>query len=181
MPTAFIIHGLGGDPDENWFPWLRAELVGRGWTVNVPQMPGASAPILSEWMQHFAEYQSQLTQQSVLVGHSLGGTFILRFLEQYLGVVDTVIIVASPVQPMGNALDSHVSTFFVDAFQWEQIRSKAKRFILMYSDNDPYVSPEQATMLADGLQATIHLFPGAGHFNQSSGHTQLPELLTFIP
>ena len=42
---AFIIHGWDGYPEEGWFPWLKAELEQRGFTVEIPSMPHPAEPI----------------------------------------------------------------------------------------------------------------------------------------
>jgi hypothetical protein len=36
MKTAIIIHGTGGSPDENWFPWMKTQLEEQGYRVFVP-------------------------------------------------------------------------------------------------------------------------------------------------
>jgi predicted alpha/beta hydrolase family esterase len=39
MANIFIIHGSYGNPDENWFPWLKKELEQEGHKVFVPKFP----------------------------------------------------------------------------------------------------------------------------------------------
>jgi len=39
MSNAFIIHGTGGYPEENWFPWLKKKLEEFNYKVFVPQFP----------------------------------------------------------------------------------------------------------------------------------------------
>lgn len=180
MQSAFIIHGLGGDSNENWFPWLAQELIHDGWHVTVPDMPESSEPRLSQWLQFFKQYEQFLSPSSVLIGHSLGGTFLLRFLEQYPEMVDTVVIVASPIRKMENDLDTRLSTFIDRNFLWDIIRSKSKKFILLYSDDDPYVPSLQGEELARYLRTDLHIISHGGHLNRGSGYVSFPALRTLI-
>ena len=83
MNKVFIIHGTEGYPEENWFPWMKSELEEKGCEVIVPQFP--SPPVvaakISEWFDVFKPYQQTLDENTILIGHSLGGVFTLRILE----------------------------------------------------------------------------------------------------
>jgi len=37
--NAFIIHGTGGTPEGNWFPWLKEKLESIGVTTYIPRFP----------------------------------------------------------------------------------------------------------------------------------------------
>lgn len=178
--TAFILHGLGGNPQENWFPWLQDQLEKRGWNVRIPQFPHASQPNLQEWSQCFREFEQEIDQHTILIGHSLGATFLLRFLESFEGTIETAVSVAGVVAPMGNNFDALISTFTANGFEWEVIKKKAKHFLALYGDNDPYVPLAQGEEFAQKLDAELSVIPNGGHLNRGSGYTQFPELLKTI-
>lgn len=57
METAFIIHGVGGHPEENWFPWLKKELEKIGYRVFVPKFPTPEGQTLTNWLKTFEPYE----------------------------------------------------------------------------------------------------------------------------
>jgi len=56
MSNIFIIHGSYGNPDENWFPWLKVELEKLGHKVFVPKFPTPENQSLNSWKKVFSEY-----------------------------------------------------------------------------------------------------------------------------
>lgn len=178
MSQAFIFHGTEGYPEENWFPWLKAELEQQGFDVVVPQFP--SPPIvpakISEWFDVLQEHESQINEETILIGHSLGGVFTLRVLEQLQHPVKAAFFIGTPVgvRPILNYdRDASFSGF---SFDWKSIRTKAAHFTVFQSDNDPYVGLENGKELAKNLGTELTFVPNAGHFNTAAGYTAFPAL-----
>jgi len=44
MKRAIILHGTDGNPESNWFPWLKARLEAEGYEVWVPLLPENHTP-----------------------------------------------------------------------------------------------------------------------------------------
>lgn len=83
MTLFFILHGWGGTSQSNWFPWLRRRQEAAGDTTFVPDFPSTELPWYSEWCEYWeANFAQQITPDSVVVGHSLGGSFALRWLSE---------------------------------------------------------------------------------------------------
>ena len=177
--NIFIFHGTEGHPQENWFPWLKKELEKRGQKVFVPQFP--SPPIvpakISEWFDVLKNYEKHIDKNSIAIGHSLGGVFLLRVLEKLEHPIKAATFVGAPVgiNPILNYdRDSKFSGY---NFNWEKIRSNAKNFVVFHSDNDPYVGLENGKELARRLGVELSFIPGAGHFNAKSGYFKFEKLL----
>ena len=51
IPKVIIIHGTGGHPDRNWFPWLKQEVIALGYRAAVPAFPTPSGQSLRTWQQ----------------------------------------------------------------------------------------------------------------------------------
>lgn len=178
MSTIFIIHGVEGHPQENWFPWLKAELEKCGHKILVPQFPTPEGQTLENWLATLKHYEADITPETILVGHSLGGAFALNIAERY--AIRATFLVASVFGPVFEAFDEGMKTFAQRDFNWPLILKNCPHFEIFQSDNDPYIKLEVAKNLSGHLNTPVTLIPGAGHFNQSSGYKEFPLLLERI-
>jgi predicted alpha/beta hydrolase family esterase len=178
--NAFIFHGTAGHPEENWFPWLRTKLESIGCPTIVPQFPTPENQTLDRWFETLKPFRSEIGSDTILFGHSLGGTFLLRLLEDLKTPVRTSVIVAAPIgiPPIKNWDEDQ--PFIGKPFRWDQIRATSQRFIVIYSDNDPLVGLENGRLLSQRLGTELTLIPGAGHFNAAAGYLEFPRLLAEI-
>jgi predicted alpha/beta hydrolase family esterase len=69
------------------------------------------------------------------------------------------------------------SGWVTEPWEWLRIRSNTDRIAIFRSNNDPYISEDEFTALAQKLQADVHVFPGAGHFAEQDAFA---ELATYI-
>lgn len=178
MATVFIIHGAYGNPQENWFLWLKKELENLGHTVIVPQFPTPENQTLENWMKIFSRYENNIHEDTIMIGHSVGVAFILDFLSQKEQHIKAAFFIAGFFEPLENpAFDTLNNTFINKPFDWKKIRQHSKRFFVYHADNDPYVPLKHGEALAKKLHVKLILVKNAGHFNTRSGYTQFPELL----
>lgn len=175
MNNIFIIHGVGGHPKENWFPWLKEKLEEQGHKVLVPQFPTPENQALENWLKVLEEYKEHIDPETIFIGHSLGVPFVLNVCERYQ--IKAAFLVAGFVGQAGNQFDEGMKTFVQRDFNWDKIKQNCPYFKIYHSDNDPYVSLDKAQRVADVLGQEITLVPGAGHFNESAGYTEFPLLL----
>jgi len=179
MTNIFIFHGTEGYPEENWFPWMKKELEAKGCRVFVPQFP--TPPVIpakiAEWFEVLKDYEKLIDENTVLIGHSLGGIFTLRILEKLNHPVKAAVFVGTPIgeRPILNyERDSAFSGF---DFDWEKIKAMAEDFIVYQSDTDPYVGLENGKKLAENLGVELSFVPNAGHFNTKAGYLEFKDLL----
>lgn len=187
MKNVLILHGAGNNSDGNWFPWLKQELEQKGVKVWSPDLPNADKPILKDWLDTIFNNKDWIfNSESIMVGHSSGGTLILKILENLpKGVkIDKVILVAAPLDkgtiPQIQILKEGVTK---DPFDFKKIKSSCRKFYLVYSDNDPYdCGLRHGQILEQKLGGELILKKGAGHFNleQSSEYKKFPLLLELI-
>ncbi len=176
--TVFIFHGTEGYPEENWFPWLKTELEKHSCRVFVPQFP--SPPVVPakivEWFDVFKTYESQLSEETICIGHSLGGKFLLRVLEKCKHPIKAACFIGTPIgiPPIANNARDHA--FTGNNFDWEIIKRNAGQCIVYQSDNDPYVGFENGKVLAKNLGTELSFVPNAGHFNTKAGYTRFEDL-----
>lgn len=181
MSTVFIIHGFGGSPQENWFPWMKKEIEKEGHRVIVPEFPNSDEPNLDEWREHMNKYEDSIDEDTVLIGHSLGGMFILRFLENRTKPIKAVFLVATVTGPSdGLDLAPLMTTFTTPPLNLDAIKKNGGEIHLLHGDNDPYIPYKNAEQLSKNLGATLEVVNGGGHLNASAGFEHFPKLLESI-
>jgi predicted alpha/beta hydrolase family esterase len=84
---SVLIHGNGGgSPNDNWFPYLKAELEKLGIDVKAPQFPDPILARSSYWLPFMKE---KIDEDIIIIGHSSGAIAAMRYAErnQILGSV----------------------------------------------------------------------------------------------
>ncbi|MDE1874135.1 MAG: serine hydrolase family protein [Candidatus Micrarchaeota archaeon] len=181
VTKAIIIHGTGGSPQGNWFPWLKEELEKLHLSVIAPQFPIGDRQSLSSWMSEFSKWLTAVDSETMLIGHSIGPAFILNLLERdSTSTIAAAFLVAPFVGKLGGKFDSFNRTFAERDFDWIKIKQHCKNFFIYSSDNDPYVPLERGEFLSAKLNAKFKIVRGAGHINAESGFTKFPLLLDDI-
>jgi len=177
MTTVFVIHGISGSSQENWFPWLKERLESFGVKVIVLNFPDADNPKLGEWLDYFKQYASELDEDSIVIGHSLGVPFLLSVLEKQK--VKAAFFVAGFCSLPDNGFKDKMKTF-VKPFNWQKIKDNSEDFFVYHSDNDPYLPLSLGRELAEKVGSKVILVKGAGHFNIAAGYDKFELLLEKI-
>ncbi len=189
MNQALIIHGYEGTSEGNWFPWLRAELEQLDFHVDNPQFPSANQPQEKEWTETIQQLwkpesaPSEKTTFRTIIGHSLGGTEVLRALElDWAEPLDLAVLVAAT---NNDGRRPALANFFTTPFDWKSIAKNCKKFVLIFSDNDPFIKTEtgpyfQNQLDAAGAPTELFMLSNAGHLMKRDGYEQFPMLLELI-
>ncbi len=181
MTTIFIIHGTMGSPNVNWFSWLKLELEKLDHKAYTPKFPTPENQNLDTWLNMFREYEPLLDENSILIGHSLGPSFILNVLERLNHPIKAVFLVAGFTGLLGNKTFDELNISFTDRkFDWNKIKNNCQHFFVYSSDNDPYVPLEEGLKLAKGLGVELKIIPNAAHFNDETGWNKIEFLLEDI-
>lgn len=178
MTNLLIIHGTGGNPGENWLPWLKMEFEKMGYRAHVPQFPTPEGQSLKNWMRVFDGYKKYINEKTILIGHSLGAAFLLCILESLDRPVNASFLVAGFTGLINNPeFDRLNRTFAVWALDWQKIENNCPKFFIISSDNDPYVSVKKAFELGEKLNVKPTILKNAGHINKDSGFERFDYLL----
>ncbi len=176
---VFFIHGFEGSPNGAWRPWMMGELDKHDIYACALSMPNPKTPEVSEWINEVKRHVDSNQHDKVyLVGHSLGGTAILRYLETYQGKnIDGVVIISAPCHKNKN---QKIDTFLDTDFNWNIMKNKIPKIAVIHGDNDPYVSMSDAEETAKELGGKLIVIPNGKHLNGSAGFVRLPECLDVL-
>lgn len=186
MRTAILVHGMPSreeyyDPERpsasnaHWFPWLQNQLLARGIAAATPEMPLAYAPDYDVWRREFERFD--VDSGTILVGHSCGGGFLLRWLSEHPEVLpDTVVLVAPWLDPHRE----DTTDFF--AFTIDPQLSSRTRLTVFASDDDIPSVTESVAMLRGAVpDLEYREFHRYGHFcREDLGTDAFPELLDAV-
>ena len=150
--------------------------------VEIPLMPDTDHPVLQRWLPSFSKAVEEISEDDILIGHSVGCATVLRFLES-LGEdqkVGCVLMVAGFLDDRG---DSEISSFFNEEFNFEKLRMRSSSFVSIHSDNDPALKPnyfKHSNVFLSRLKAKIIIIPDGGHFSIADNCFEFPEVVNEV-
>lgn len=169
MKRIFLVHGWGGSPEREWFPWLKAELEKNGLEVTAPFLPDTEHPHIDTWVPALASAVGVSDEDTYFVGHSMGCQTIARYLDQ----LDSSVTVGGVVY-VGGYFDSLTLDENEEIGIWDEwrnapidlsrVRARAPKSVAIFSDDDPFVPLENVRRFEQELGSKIITEHGQGHF-----------------
>lgn len=175
---VFILHGWGDFYNKGWFPWLKKELEKKGFlaeSLNMIPQP----PLLNKWLAILKKEVNNPDKGTYFVGHSAGVQTILHYLQELKEGIEVggFIIVAGWTDDLGM---DELKNFFENELDWEKVKIHCKNFIVIYSDDDPYVKQYHAEIFKEKLGARLILDKRKKHFSHEEGINELPSALKAV-
>lgn len=184
MKNAIILHGMPSREeyyDKNypstsnahWVPWLQKQLLCNDIAAVTPEVPFSFRPEWERWCKEVERYE--ITPDTLLVGHSCGGGFWVRYLSEHPELrVGKVVLVAPWMDPEGDEAGDFFK-FTIDP----DLAGRTKSLVIFHADNDMgNVHKSVATLREQIKNIGYREFHGYGHFCVEDMHTtEFPELL----
>jgi predicted alpha/beta hydrolase family esterase len=182
MKTAIILHGMPSkeeyyNPDsaaqsnKHWLPWLQRQLILADILAQTPELPQPYAPDYDNWRHVFEQFS--VDAETVLVGHSCGAGFLVRWLSENKVTVGKVMLVAPWLDP-----EREFTRGFFDFTLDPDMARRTDGVTIFNSDNDIVEVQRSVSLLrADISGAQYRQLPGRGHFTlRGMGTTEFPQL-----
>lgn len=173
-----LVHGYKSSSQGQFLPWLHDELRRKGHEVVVLDLPNPEAPESEVWLKMLADELCPLTQDDILVGHSLGGAAVLRFLDnaEARTLPKGVVTIAAP----WFINHEQLRAFFPMDFDYDVIAWKAKLFTVIHSKDDKIVPFDHAEKYQKMLHANLVATESDGHFQGAQYPIILDEIQKII-
>jgi len=165
--------------EDHWFSWLKRQLILRDIHAVSIEPPFPFRPRYNEWKKEFERFD--LMPDTILVGHSTGAGFLVRYLSEHPDLkVGRVVLVAPFTNPANNP-NSDTADFFEFAID-PDFPDRTTQTSVFYSDNDEADVLKTVEILRDTVRgANFREFHGKGHFClKDLGGPAFPELLETV-
>lgn len=160
---------------KEWEDSLQLEL-GADFEIFTPRMPNGNNAVYEEWKIWFERLSEFLNDNVILIGHSLGGIFLAKYLSEntFPKKIKAVVLLAAPFAD----LDAERSLCsFALPKSLNKFTDQVKIIYIIHSKDDPVVPFEQADKYKSVLpNSEILAFTDRQHFNQES----FPEIIKLI-
>ena len=170
---VLILHGLNGSDFPHWQAHLASDLIKDNYIVSFPFFPNRDFPRLQEWKETLKK-ELEHFKPDIVVCHSLANILWFHLCDELDITLDKLMLVA-PVRM--NCEIEEIKEFFPYPIPKDL---KAKEAIMATSDNDPYITLEEAVELQQKLNIGMKIMENAGHINADSGFGKLDCSLDWI-
>lgn len=186
MKNAIIIHGTCSKKEyfsdsypslsnSHWLPWLQKQLLINNIFTQTPEMPNAYLPDYEKWKNEFERFN--VNGNSILIGHSCGGGFLIRYLSENKVSIDKLVLVAPWLDPAREK----TTDFFDFTIDFNIVNRIKEIHLLISSDDDKDILDSVEIIKNNISDIKIHQFSDLGHFCYSDMKTdKFPELLSLI-
>ncbi len=185
--NCIIIHGCPSDAekamnpatrtyDKHWIPLLRQNLIAVGIKTEMPLMPDPWEPKYQKFKAEFEKYK--VGESTILVGHSCGSAFLVRWLGETKRKISKLILVAPwKIPDKDDKFREEFYTYQID----ESIKSRVNEIVMFTADDEEDEGKESLKIFHQALGGEVIELKRHGHYTLGDMRTEeFPELLEVI-
>lgn len=185
MKNAIILHGKPSkeeyyDPgmpspsNSHWIPWVQAQLLKNDIATQTPEIPLAYEPEWDLWCKEIDRFE--ITADTLLVGHSCGGGFWVRYLSERPDIIVGKVVLIAP--SFGYRWEDQGTHFFENFKIDPELASRTEKIVIFNSSDDNEYIHQTVEEIQESIARVIKKDFKYGHFtSQSMGKTDFPELI----
>lgn len=175
---TLIVPGVGGSDYNHWQSWLQRQLM----ACSRVEQQDWNSPFLSDWVENLVLAISKIEDSIQLVAHSFGCLTTVAAIQHYPELTKKIknLVLVAPANPSrfgenGFARDSLGN--YADFFHRIKLNLPTHMII---SENDPWLSFEDATTLAQAWNVQPINLGQVGHINVDAGFGPFPEIYDYL-
>lgn len=154
-------------------PWVKKELEAHGIRTEIPLIPEPWHPDYQKFKNEFEKYS--VTENTILIGHSCGCAFLVRWLGETNRKINKLVLVAP--WKINNKNDKW-RRFFYDYPINRTIKERIKEIVMFTADNEEMDGKISLDIFHQALDGKIIELKGMGHYCLEDMKTEVfPELL----
>lgn len=185
--NCIIIHGCPSDAekamnpetrtyDKHWIPWVKEKLFEKGIKTETPLMPEPWQPDYEKFKQEFDK--CNVNEDTVLVGHSCGCAFLVRWLGETKQRSAKLILVAPwKIPDEGDKAREAFYKYPID----KKIKDRIQKIVMFTADDEEEDGKRSLEIYHQALDGEVIELKGHGHYTMSDmGTIEFPELLKVV-
>lgn len=161
--------------EDHWFSWLKRQLILKDIHAVSIEPPFPFRPRYSEWLKEFERFD--ITPETILVGHSCGSGFLVRYLSEHKDKkVGKVVLVAPWINPLNYEVSDTADFFDFEIDPDFPARTKGVT-VFISSDDEPSVVKTVEILEEKVKDIEFKRYTDKGHFClENLGKQEFPEL-----
>ena len=180
---CIIIHGCPSSMDserrtydKHWIPWTKKQLILNGIETETPIMPSPWKPDYEKFKAEFKKYN--VDENTILVGHSCGCAFLVRWLgETKKRILKLILVAPWKINDKGDEFREKFYTYEID----RDIKNRVNEIVMFTSDDEKDAGKESLKIFHNTIGGEIIEIKGQGHYTfKDMGKEKFPELLKII-
>lgn len=179
MKNVFIVHSWNGNTKYSFAPFI--EDICKQYNINYYfiEFPKGEEATYRSWETTFDYYINNniLNKDSLVIAHSMGTSFIPKYLQNHNIKFNTYISIAGATKFINDEnLQQKVKEFRPTIFGLVRLRNNVNNKYAIYSDNDNICLKEGLEEYANIIEAQKIIIKGYGHFGPKSNVSKVEEL-----
>ncbi len=186
-PNVFVLHSLNGDTLQGWGQDVKAYCTDKELDCSLPEFPIRAESSFEKFDEILSTYldTSKLNNRSIVVCHSIGNPYFIRFCREHNFIPKHYVAVApGAVYNYPTTRTDYIANTTRQANlkpeDFEFGRNHLKNVTLFYSDEDSNSPEKFLRFIADFNIKDVNYLKGYNHFDGYHRIYKIPELIMLL-